>query len=243
MRFWTLGISALLAVTTLGSTAVAGRTSESSTQTGARNATVPHAALRVGQTITINGKGYLVVQLLDALRYVPNSTIRTMGALVRQCRAARSFGLVAFRPRLEVSVAAWLPRDPLRCWSGDTVTGGGPGGSQSGACLQGFRTSDYFVVFAGTTVVACTHMAIQVPGGFAATTTASSADGGLPANSGIRVKCQTWHQGRLWDFVALPTTVDKLPLTRTGWWIQDRYVPTNYDEIPNVPRCDGVNLF
>lgn len=124
------------------------------------------------------------------------------------------------------------------------MTGGGPGGSgQSSACLQGFRTSDYFVVFAGTTAVACTHVAIQVPGGFAATTTASSADGGLPPNSGILVKCQTWHEGRLWDFVARATTVNKLPLTRSGWWIQDRFVPTNYDEIPNVPKCDGANLF
>ncbi len=224
------------AVALLGTVPAAG-----STRHGWTPATA--VGVQVGQTVSVNGKNYLVLNLLTALRYAPNSTIRTMGALVRQCRTARAFGLVAFRPRLEVAVAAWLPRDPLLCWSSDDVTAGGPGADQPRACLQGVETPNYFVLFAGTTAVACAHVSTQVPGGWPAQTTAYSADGGLPPSSNILVKCQTWYQGRLWDFVVRPSTVNKLPATRTAWWIKDSAVPTNYNELPNVPGCEGHRLF
>ncbi len=197
--------------------------------------TRPATSVQIGKTITVNNRSYLVVNVLTALSYVPNSTIKNVARLVRLCRAARAFGMVAFRP-LEVGAVAWLPRNPLRCLE---VTGGGPGV----ACLQGRKNSDWFFVIAGTSERICAHLSTQVPGGWRARASGPSSGGRFTNGSDLLVKCQTMRRGNLWDFVVRPVAVSSLPVSRNPDWILDNYVPTGRDWLPGVPWCNGVSLF
>ena len=57
------------------------------------------------------------------------------------------------------------------------------------------------------------------------------------------MKCQLSANGVLWDYVALPVAARTLPASRSGYWIDDRYVPTGYDWLsPWVPVCSGYHV-
>ena len=184
--------------------------------------------------ITIGNTRYALVHGSSVIARIPSPYAKLLAGAIRACGAAGFYGLVN---TTGIGFIAWTPTNPLRCLTG--ATGGGPGASE-GPCAQGFRTSDRanFVLFAGTNSTICAHLSTQAPGGWRTRTTRATA--GVPADSYVRVKCQRWYQGFLWDYVALP--VNSLPASRSAAWIQNSFVTTGVGWLRNTPKCNGVNF-
>jgi hypothetical protein len=198
------------------------------------------SGLQIGQTVTIANRRFLVIDALAAVGRIPHRTVKTLASLLRLCRAANAYGFAATGP-VDVGVVAWIPTNLADCWASGDVEGGGPGETDSPSpCLQGFRTPDLrlYVVFAGSSARVCSRISTQTPGGWQVTT--RYASDGLPAGSEVRVKCQTWHQGAIWDYVA--KSAPRLPASKAAYWLPDAQLPTGYDWLPYVPRCSGMRF-
>jgi hypothetical protein len=184
--------------------------------------------------VTIGNATYYLVNGSTVLARIPSPYVKLLAAAIKACGAAGFYGLVNGS---SVGLIAWTPTNPLSCLTG--AVGGGPG-STEGPCAQSFRTPDraIFVGFAGTNSTVCTHLSTQAPGGWSTYTRRAVA--AIPAGANVRIKCQRWYQGVLWDYVATP--VSSVPASRNAAWIQNSLVTTGAGLLRNTPRCSGVNL-
>jgi hypothetical protein len=185
-----------------------------------------------------------VIGALQAISRIPNPTVKTITTLISRCKAVKAFGFATTNP-VDVGVVAWLPTNPLSCWTGGGVTGGGPTGGgpvPRDPCLQGFRTPDRqtFVVFAGTSSRICPQLSTQVPGGWTAQTNRPLQ--GLPQGTKFVIKCQAYDARKnLLDYVA--TFAPRLPAPKNPFWIYDAYVDTGgRSTLPGVPGCTGAHV-
>jgi hypothetical protein len=194
-------------------------------------ASLPHSTAAV---VTIGGTSYTLVNGSNVIARIPSPYAKLLAAAIKLCGAAGFYGLVNSSA---VGLIAWTPTNPLSCLTG--AAGGGPGTTE-GPCAQTFRTPDRsnFVLFAGTNSTICAHLSTQAPGGWATYTKRAAAT--VPTGSQVRVKCQRWYQGVLWDYVATP--VSSLPVSRNAAWIQNSFVTTGVGLLRNTPKCNGVNF-
>jgi hypothetical protein len=182
------------------------------------------------QTVWIGQTKYTVIDAVTAAGYIPNPTVRKLDTLIKACPRIHAYGF--FASATEVGLAVWLPSNPLKCWT-TTTSGGGPGSERSPGCLQGFRSADYIIVFAGTNSRICPNVSTQVPGGLPIT-------GGQYA--GWRVKCQTrTSTGAVTDYIASYSTT--LPANKNNaGYVLDSQLGGGGQTHTGVPSCFGVRL-
>jgi hypothetical protein len=101
--------------------------------------------------------------------------------------------------------------------------------------LSGLSFVRNYVLIAATSDTTCRDLSTQLPGGIWARTTRTF--NGLAGGSLTVIKCQTQTTQGLWDFVAPYTS--RLPASKYGVWIPDRYVDTHVARWSGVPSCYG----
>jgi hypothetical protein len=192
-----------------------------------------------GGRVTIAGGTYWWANGLTFARLVALNSppLRAALSVIRACPRIHLYGFLS--TSRGAGVVGWWPSDLRGCLE---VSGGGPG---SQGCVQiertpypdpyglsGLSLRRTWVFIAASSDRTCTDLSTQVPGGIWARTT--QPFNGLQAGSLIVIKCQGYASDGLWDFVA-PYT--RLPASKWGVWIPDRYVDTHIGRWDGVPSC------
>jgi hypothetical protein len=202
---------------------------------------VPLPSSAAAKTIKVGPRSYALVDLNDAIKWIPGSTSEVVQYLLSKCANVRSSGFITTSKPANAGLTLVIPATPGGCLT--EVVGGGPGSEDPldpgrQACFQLVLTNDRanYVLIAATASVTCADLSTQVPGGLAAVTT--RAIDGLPKGSSIVIKCQTFFKGAWIDYVARYS--DVLPATKQTWFIDDYSVDTaGKDRIDSIPLCQG----